>query len=270
MIFDFQMPVRRMPLLLAVMAFALPGCTRHWLQRSMPTRDPILSMSDTCGDVVRHLNRESQGLRGWQCGSTKMKIRLPNGLRTQLSGVIACEMPHRFRLMTRNVLAKADLGSNDERCWFFVKPGEPAVMTWKHEDAHLLQYLHGEIPHIDPQWLMLVLGVTPLDESEYQISRDPTGSPELWLTAIEDTPSGRPLRRVVKVDTINGVIREHALFDSEANPLVRAILSDHTSVMGNQLARKVELIFPHLDTDCLLYTSPSPRDRQKSRMPSSA
>ena len=25
-----------------------------------------------------------------------------------------------------------------------------------------------------------------------------------------------------------------------------------------------------LDTDCLLYTSPSPRDRQKSRMPSSA
>ena len=24
------------------------------------------------------------------------------------------------------------------------------------------------------------------------------------------------------------------------------------------------------DTDCLLYTSPSPRDRQKSRMPSSA
>ena len=25
-----------------------------------------------------------------------------------------------------------------------------------------------------------------------------------------------------------------------------------------------------LDVDCLLYTSPSPRDRQKSRMPSSA
>ena len=26
----------------------------------------------------------------------------------------------------------------------------------------------------------------------------------------------------------------------------------------------------HLDNSCLLYTSPSPRDRQKSRMPSSA
>ena len=29
-------------------------------------------------------------------------------------------------------------------------------------------------------------------------------------------------------------------------------------------------IYPPLDTICLLYTSPSPRDRQKSRMPSSA
>ena len=27
---------------------------------------------------------------------------------------------------------------------------------------------------------------------------------------------------------------------------------------------------PDWDKDCLLYTSPSPRDRQKSRMPSSA
>ena len=31
-----------------------------------------------------------------------------------------------------------------------------------------------------------------------------------------------------------------------------------------------ELSFMDLDWTCLLYTSPSPRDRQKSRMPSSA
>ena len=30
------------------------------------------------------------------------------------------------------------------------------------------------------------------------------------------------------------------------------------------------LIFSGLSPNCLLYTSPSPRDRQKSRMPSSA
>ena len=36
---------------------------------------------------------------------------------------------------------------------------------------------------------------------------------------------------------------------------------------SNILSRDIELVAAN---DCLLYTSPSPRDRQKSRMPSSA
>ena len=40
-------------------------------------------------------------------------------------------------------------------------------------------------------------------------------------------------------------------------------------VAANELDAKGKFIFPGF-IDCLLYTSPSPRDRQKSRMPSSA
>ena len=36
------------------------------------------------------------------------------------------------------------------------------------------------------------------------------------------------------------------------------------------LAKKIVEIDMNSDQSCLLYTSPSPRDRQKSRMPSSA
>ena len=36
------------------------------------------------------------------------------------------------------------------------------------------------------------------------------------------------------------------------------------------ITRQVLFADAQLDGDCLLYTSPSPRDRQKSRMPSSA
>ena len=46
-----------------------------------------------------------------------------------------------------------------------------------------------------------------------------------------------------------------------------------TVIYGDQeLARKRLALAPEegLDKACLLYTSPSPRDRQKSRMPSSA
>ena len=43
-------------------------------------------------------------------------------------------------------------------------------------------------------------------------------------------------------------------------------------VIGRSLAFVVglSLVFAALGASCLLYTSPSPRDRQKSRMPSSA
>ena len=38
---------------------------------------------------------------------------------------------------------------------------------------------------------------------------------------------------------------------------------------GKEVAQRVFTVKPGI-TGCLLYTSPSPRDRQKSRMPSSA
>ena len=41
--------------------------------------------------------------------------------------------------------------------------------------------------------------------------------------------------------------------------------------IGNGLGRTPQLSrYPNTPNTCLLYTSPSPRDRQKSRMPSSA
>ena len=49
--------------------------------------------------------------------------------------------------------------------------------------------------------------------------------------------------------------------------------TDVTTALGytpEDVANKTFEIIPELINDCLLYTSPSPRDRQKSRMPSSA
>ena len=45
-----------------------------------------------------------------------------------------------------------------------------------------------------------------------------------------------------------------------------------SEVEYEQIEKELTLVekYPHYYKDCLLYTSPSPRDRQKSRMPSSA
>ena len=58
-----------------------------------------------------------------------------------------------------------------------------------------------------------------------------------------------------------------------ANPIVELDGDEMTKIIWQWIRER--LILPYLDVDlkyydCLLYTSPSPRDRQKSRMPSSA
>ena len=47
----------------------------------------------------------------------------------------------------------------------------------------------------------------------------------------------------------------------------KEITTNHIIIMGRKTFESLPRVLPN---SCLLYTSPSPRDRQKSRMPSSA
>ncbi|MCP4858372.1 MAG: hypothetical protein GY903_28170 [Fuerstiella sp.] len=241
---------RILPAIVALIISA--GCQLPWQKEEPRYVDPALPLTLNRDELVNYLNRQNQGLDSWRCTTTRMEVRLPNVLPVRLKGNIACRAPRHFRLTADNVIARADLGSNDNRCWFYSRPGEAAVMTWKHEDTALIQQVPSGVPYIDPNWLMLVLGVKPLDANEYEISKGLTGGRELWLSAIEDSPSGRSLRRVIKVDTIRGVIREHAVYDSELNPLVRAKLSKHRSCNGHLIPEMVRLQFPQMDSEITL------------------
>ena len=97
--------------------------------------------------------------------------------------------------------------------------------------------------------------------------------PQLNLRAI--LTSSRPAAWFLeneKIDLLFLTIEEHCLENLEfaqdlANPPVTIILSDSTdyAFQGFELDAVDYLLKP-----CLLYTSPSPRDRTRSRMPSSA
>ena len=228
------------------------GCSMPGRQKQVQHRDPALPMTLNREELVSYLNNQNQGLDGWQSTSTRLAVRLPNGMYQRLKGAIACQSPQYFRLTASNVIARTDLGSNASRCWVYVKPGESALMTWKHQDTSLLQQIPTGIPYIDPNWLMLVLGIKPLDVNDYELSRGPAGTRELWLTAIEQSATGRPLRRVIKVDTMHGVVREHSVYDSEAHPLVRAVLSGHKPHGGNLIPSCVKLQFPQMDSELAL------------------
>lgn len=230
------------------------GCQSSWSKKDTfsanRVSEPPLSERMTSVELVNFLNRQNQNLNGWRSTSTKMEVKFPNIPRQRLSGAIACQAPNYFRLTASNIIATADLGSNNHRCWVYSKPGEGAVMTWRHEDTPLLQQVPTGVPYIDPNWLMLVLGVSPLDANEYDIR--PAEGGQLWLTAVEDTASGRPIRRIIKVDRMRRVIREHAIYDSEANLLVSAVLGNHRWSGDKLIPNSVTLSFPRMKSEIRL------------------
>lgn len=246
----------RLCLLLSFGLVAAGGCS--WLPTKQKTRyvTPKLSTSMTCSELVDHLNRQCHGLHAWRCMDTTLYVRMPNGIPARLSGHLACEAPSRFRLTASSLVANTDIGANAERCWFYSRPGAGQLLTWQHQDAELLQNVDLGVPRMEPAWLMEVLGVMPLNAADFAISTGPAGGQELWLTAVSDNPDGSSVRRVIKVDTVSGLIREHAIYDQDRTLLVRASVSGHKSVGGHLLPREVALDFPQMQTQLTLRFGP--------------
>ncbi len=232
-----------------VCVMLIAGCHGLSLQPKPVNVDPVIPMSLSREELVAHINRHSRELSSWRCLDTQIKIRMPNGLRHRLSGMIACEAPSNFRLTARNVLASADLGTNHDICWFYMKPGDSPLIMWSHDDAELLDQVELGFPRIEPRWLMNVLGVVPLRPEDFSLSTGPAGSKELWLQAIVEKPNGEAVRRAIKVDTMTGHVREHVIYDADRNPIIRANLSNYKTVDGNVLPTTVALEFPKLDME---------------------
>ncbi len=238
---------------LLILQTTLFGCVTPGKAKVMTSVEPALSSTMSCEELVDYLNSQNKGLQGWRCTETQVHVSMPGiPLPQNLKGSLSCSEPKNFRLTADNFVAMADFGSNDDICWAYSKPGEPAVMTWHHEDSHLLEYVPGNFPRLDPEWLMVILGIQPLDASQFKLQKPPAGSRELWLVAIEESASGQPIRRVIKVDTLRGYAREHALIDHNGAHLLRAQLSNHRACGGHVLPHTVKISFPPQKTELTL------------------
>ena len=242
-------PVR----IILLIALTTTGCQLGGRRQEVRIVDPVLPESIGRIELVEYLNGKTDGLQSWRCMNTHVHVKSPDLMIPQkLKGTLACAAPGQFRLVCDNTVGHADFGSNENICWAYVKPGKSVVMTWKHEDSSLLQHLPGGIPRLEPEWLMTVLGVEPLNADRYDLQNAPKGSKEVWLVAIEDAPDGSSLRRVIKVDTVLGVIRRHALYDSDAQPLLIADLSDYRSCGKHELPHTIRIDFPKTETQLTL------------------
>ena len=238
---------------LLILQTTIVGCQTSGKTTVVRHVDPVLSNTLSSEELVDYLNAQNKGLHGWRCMETQVYVSMPGlPLPQKLTGSLACNAPSSFRLTADNFVAMADFGSNDELCWAYVKPGDPVVMTWHHEDSHLLEYVPGDFPRLDPEWLMVILGIQPLDARDFKLQKPPAGSRELWLVSIEESASGQPLRRVIMVDTVRGFAREHVLIDHNGDHLLRAQLSNHRACGGHVIPHTVKISFPPQKTELTL------------------
>ena len=170
-------------------------------------------------------------------------------------------------------------------------PAHPLyVMALSAGKAH-----NNELVIVDPVTWQVVRRTPLLSVFPWDFSRDPQG--RIWLGYGAEpggdervqifAPDGQLLKTLVACDTPYNLIHfaaGHAFIPCNENGFHAAVVV--VDLVSLEIVKKVDI---HIDGDifllgasggnetyaaifgnCLLYTSPSPRDRQKSRMPSSA
>ena len=235
---------------LILMAFAAcgsSGCKMMcgWMpQASFCQQVCVLEAEAPMSEIVAHLNANISRVDAWQ--STELSITASkNGIPLMMSGNIAVASPRNFRL-SAGLLGSTgvDIGSNNDQLWFSSQETDGRVLTVGHDDIGRVQH-RLPIP-FQPDWVISALGVIPLDEREYSMSRYGSNGTEIHLVAKGVTPTGEAVQRLIIVDGCRGVVMAHALYDAQGTLIAKASFSDHQvdAVTGAILAHRIRLEWP--------------------------
>lgn len=222
---------------------------QQWIAPQPPCQ---LSPDVSQDELVDHLNRNVTQLIAWR--STNVDIQA-HGVPVRLSAILAVESPRNFRLVAKTISGnEADFGSNTERFWFWMRRSEPKhVFTALHDEWDAVG-ANVPIP-FQPDWLMEVLGVIPIDATQVTLERNPNDPKTVSLVSQRQTPDGRRVRRVMRIETCYGHIVAHELYDEAGTLIGRADLSDYQTDPDTkaELPHKIHLEWPQAQLDMTLH-----------------
>ncbi len=235
----------------AMSVFAQTGCNSLWPKviPDQPRVDPAIPYDISQAELVQLLNRNADRVESWISHECYMAIKTPK-LPVRLKATIACEEPRNFRLIADGMLVRADVGSNQDFCWWQMKPGEDVLFTVAHNEMdyvrnHPLMKQAMSMP-FEPEWLMEVLGVTGLAPDGVVLHQDP--HPERVNLVSEHTGTdGKMFRRVTKVDLHAGRIIGHRIVDSASTTVARAELSNYVFEGGASLPSRIKIEWPTME-----------------------
>jgi hypothetical protein len=210
-----------------------------WPQRPAPCALPPTA---TKHEIVAHVNRNVTPpagvppLAAWRCLQAQLAA---NGM-PPVPATIDVEAPRRLRIRAHMPIAfseVADFGSNDEEVWIW-NQGAPGVMTIPHE--RLPEALAQMQVPFEPEWLMEVLGVVPIDVDEFELAVPETPQQYVDLICSRTSPTGTPVRRLVRINLCQGRILEHRIESMDGRVIASARLDEYKPDATGQY------VLPHL------------------------
>ncbi len=228
------------------------GCPSNKLKF---THKQVLESDISKEQLVEHLNRnilgteDSPGLAGWRTSDAKIQV---TGIPFPLPASMAVEAPRNLRIVVSHPITggqEVDLGSNRDRFWLWTKE-QPEMIVCNHEDAsHALQHLEMPI-QIQPEWLVEVFGVIPIEADDYTLERPQIDEPVLDLVSVRTSPTGHQVERVIRVNTFTGRVQEHLLRSGAGDIIASATLKKYTDMPnGTSLPTSVRISWPEAKTE---------------------
>ena len=238
--------------LLGVLLMA--GCHGNQLPYKIFSRTQacVLDPGISKQELVEHLNanvvgsESTPGLAGWKSNDANVRV---SGIPFQFSTSIAVQAPRNLRILVSKPGGgqAVDLGSNDERFWFWTYE-RPELVTCRHDDTKIaMQHLRLPV-QVDPEWLMEVFGVTPIQGNDYVLDRPSDTEPILDLVSVRSGPSGGELEKIIRVNACTGRIESHILRKFDGTVIAKAFLGDYRELSGGSvLPTSVRITLPQVD-----------------------
>jgi hypothetical protein len=213
-----------------VAATAVAGCRAFQYQLPSMARQTI-SPEATAGDVVALVNRnvtgqaERGGLISWSASDVKFSMA---PMPMPVPGTIVVEAPRNFRMRVSNPLSggdELDVGSNADEFWIWQKDMNPPYLLTAHHEDMPLALQHFRVP-FQPDWIMEVLGVVPVEPEGYELHPSPQKG-YVELVANRQSPTGAPLRKVIRVSSRDGTVMAHQLWGQDGQLVAEAELEQY-------------------------------------------
>jgi hypothetical protein len=208
---------------MAILAFA-PGC--RTLNLASPNRldrpgAEQRRLSPAATQIVEKWSDNAAKVRSLKAEPT-VKLTSVDGRKrfnAGVSGRLALERPRNFKLDLSTSFGQiADIGSNDELIWFWIKDGT--------EGVYLARYTPDGQPsaplNVDPQWVMEAMGlqvISPEQIAKLDIRRDPA-TRHMIFSERRLGPAGERWLKETEMDVAGDIVAHRLLEDVSPKKLI--------------------------------------------------